>query len=101
MSLLAKLTGEESPKLPVHQFYAALQEMADGAQTKSGIMAAFGLVTATSDESELDFLIAHFQDSANKERWLSRIHGLLVLAESGYFDYKTKSILSARIQSIG
>ena len=102
MSLYDKLTGVEQPKLPTHQFQAAMSEWADGATgfSRATIISGFGLTL--DDEAELDALKVIY-DSANtnakKQRLLKVFDNVMMLAESqdehGF--YTTKAEIVARL----
>lgn len=89
MALLDRLIGTEEPKLPVHQFMAALAEYKRAAITGPQIVSAFDLSAgeATSLQDFLDNL-----DSVAIDR--SMIHDVLLLAEAGYY---TKAQVQARL----
>jgi len=89
MALIDRLLGTEDPKLPVHQFMAALAEYKRGAITGANIVSAFGLSAgeAISLQSFLNNL-----DSSSIDRTL--IHDVLLLGESGYY---TKTQVTTRL----
>ena len=99
MALLEKLKGTNDIKLPVHQFYSALIEWSEGATTRADIVSYFSL--DASDETDLDWLKGKFDASANKREFADRIHGIFMLAESGYPNYQTQTELVAIISGIG
>lgn len=100
MSLLDKLTGAGQVKVPVHQFWASLYEMAAGEKTKADIMAAFNLQPGTDDETELDFLINKYNASADKPKFVESIHVLFMLAEYRLFGYHDKTTITDRINRL-
>lgn len=89
MALLDRLIGTEEPKIPVHQFMAALAEYKRSALTGAQIVSAFGLSAGetTALQSFLDNL-----DGATIDRGL--VHDVLLLAENGYY---TKSVVQSRL----
>jgi len=99
MSLLDKLAGDQEPKLPVHQFYAALAEFAAGAVTRQNVVDYFQLDSA--DEVELDFLIAEYQatDPTRQQEFLEFIHRIFMLAEVKVPGYDSNAALSTRISN--
>lgn len=99
MALLEKLTGEVQPKLPVHQFYSALIEWDAGETTRATIVTHFNL--DASDEVDLDWLKGKFDASLNKREFAERIHGIFMLAETGYPGFTTQPELVAIINGIG
>ncbi len=80
MSLLDRLLGTENPKLPVHQFMAALAEYERSAITKQNIVDTFDLdeTEATALQDFLDEI-----DASNIGR--AQIHDVLMLGESGLY----------------
>lgn len=80
MGLLDRLIGTEDPKLPVHQFMAALAEYKRGALTGTQVASTFGLSAgeAISLQAFLDNLGASTIDRA-------MIHDVLLLAETGLY----------------
>lgn len=99
MSLLDKLTGVEQPKLPVHQFWAAMDEYAGGHISEEEFKAAFGIVDGT-DLTEWEWLKGRYTVSTNKPDFLVKMHTLFMLAERRLFNYQDKSVLSNRISSM-
>lgn len=80
MALLDRLLGTEEPKLPTHQFMAALAEYKRGAITGPQIVSAFGLSGA--EATALQFFLDNL-DGSTIDRTL--IHDVLLLGESGYY----------------
>ena len=79
MALYERLTGEGRPKLPVHQFAAAVAEKARGKLTRADIGAAFSLSEA--ELVEFDALEARMLiDTALSS---GALHDVLLLAETG------------------
>ena len=97
MSLIDRLAGNEEPKLPTHQFYAALSEFAAGELTKAQIVDFF--VLDSGEEAELDVLIAAYQAAlpARKLEFRAMIHEIFLLAEVSAPGYTTASELNSRI----
>lgn len=102
MSLLDRLRGIEEPKIPSHQFQAAMSEWADGAAGFSRATIISGFQLKLADEAELDALKAIY-NSANtdkkKARLLKAFDSIVMLAEdsndSGF--YTTKAEINARL----
>lgn len=59
MSLYTRLIGLESPKIPVHQFMAALGEIERGKLTEGNVSAAFGL--SAGEQTELASLVTRIR----------------------------------------
>ncbi len=76
MGLYERLVGEEEPKLPVHQFYAACHEVVRGQKTGSQAAVAFGL--SASEQAEAQTLIARVQSTALTAE---EVHQVLCLGE--------------------
>jgi len=89
MSLLDRLLGNEDPKLPVHQFMAALAEYKRGAITKQIVIDAF-LLSVPEGTSLQTFLTKLDSDTIDR----GFIHDVLLLGEAGYY---TKSQVQARL----
>lgn len=105
MSLIDRLRGVEKPKIPVHQFQAAMYEWADGAPgfTRVTIISSFALTPA--DEVELDWLKARWEDAKTngKERqFRAALDNVLLLAENsdetGF--YNTVPEITARLTAV-
>lgn len=102
MSLFDRLRGAERPKIPSHQFQAAMSEWADGAAGFSRTTIIAGFQLTADDETELDALKAIY-DLANTDkkraRLLKAFDNVLMLAEdsndSGF--YTTKAEINARL----
>lgn len=98
MSLLNRLIGTEEPKIAVHQFWAAMEETANGEMTVQEIKDY--LQMSEEDSDEFDWLIGKYQASTDKPRFLYLMHVLYVLAEIEAPGYGTQSELQARINRI-
>jgi hypothetical protein len=102
MSLLDRLRGTVPPKIPSHQFQAAMSEWADGATGFSRATIISGFKLTVDDETELDALKAIY-DLANtdkkKARLLKVFDSIVMLAEdsrdTGF--YSTKAQINARL----
>ena len=99
MSLIDRLSNDEDPKIPVHQFYAALAEYAAGAITRAGLVSYFQM--SAEDETELDALIADYQAAPadRKQEFLEFVHRIFILAEVKAPGYDTKAALNTRINN--
>jgi len=96
--LLNRLSGEVAPKLPVHQFWAALSEWTFGEVSRQDVIDAFGI--QANEEADLDWLFTKYTASSDKPAFLHLIHSLFILAEVGYFGYNVKATMTARINAI-
>lgn len=93
MALVERLMGLEEPKIPVHDFFAAAQEIIAGRLTVAQVKTALALDTA--GESEFDAIAATAPTGstaaalANKALWVHSMHAVFILAEGGYAGYDT------------
>ena len=89
MALLDRIIGTEEPKIPVHQFMAALAEYKRGAVTGAQVVAAFDL--STEETAALDTWLSNLDtDAINRDL----IHDVLLLAEDGLY---TKATVITRL----
>lgn len=98
MGLLNQLIGEELPKLPVHQFWASLQEVSHGELTIAQVKSYFQLSQESSND--LDWLVGKYQASTDKPEFLRIIHVIFMLAETSAPGYSNQTDLVARINRI-
>jgi hypothetical protein len=89
MPLLDRLLGTEEPKLPVHEFMAALAEYKRGAVSKAQIVSAFDL--SAGEATALDAYLSAL-DADTIDRTL--IHDVLMLGEGEYY---TKAQVQSRL----
>ncbi len=81
--LYEKLTGQEDPRVPVHQFMAVVAERHRGALTREDIISIFLL--AAEDLTDLDEILDK-ADSLAADRVFEfgrLLHDILLLSESG------------------
>lgn len=101
MALFDRLTAQGQPeKIPVHQFMAAMQEMARGFLTKAQVVAMFSM--DASDEAELDQIIARYQTKTtalDRFMFAHAIHDILMLSERD-LAYTTRTAVRDRILAI-
>ena len=92
------LSSETEPKIPVHQFMAAIAEAVRGQVTRAQIITAFEL--RVEDETDLDFLITKVGTLAVGEKFeFTRVlHDILLLAERG-LAYNTRTSFVDRINA--
>jgi hypothetical protein len=100
MSLYARVRAEDTTKISVHRFGAALRQMAAGQLTRQQVIDAFQLVN--SDITEFDALIATYTAlgtgnataAFTKAAWLYRMEDVFLLVETGdYTEAKAKTAL--------
>lgn len=97
-SLFDKLVGNEEPRVSVHGFVAALKEWQDGAVTRADIVQSFGL--DAGDESDLDWLKAQAQASADREKFVAALEQVLILGQQRRFGYNVKATAVARVSAL-
>lgn len=98
MSLIDKLSGEEEPKLPVHQFWGMLVEWVLGEATRQNVIDEFSL--STEDIVELDWIKTKIDNSSNKANFMHILHSTFMLAERKMRGYHIKATIQARIGRI-
>ncbi len=86
MTLMTRLIDPNpgEVKLPVHQFMAALAELARGEVTRAQVIAFFSL--SASEETQLDEFIANQAGSGSKLINRQEIHDVLMLGEIGAYN---------------
>ena len=89
MAILPRLLGTEEPRLPIHQFMAALAEYKRGAITGPQIVSGFGLSPTEATQLQ-DFLDNLDADTVNR----ALIHDVLLLGERGYY---SPSLVATRL----
>jgi hypothetical protein len=101
MALVERLMGLESPKIPVHDFMAAAQEIVAGRLTIAQVKTALNLDAAA--QAEFDTLAATAPTGttatalANKALWVHSMHAVFVLAEGGYTGYNTAAAVRTKL----
>ncbi len=100
MGLYERLAKRDdaNPKIPVHQFIAAISEMGRGQFARADIITMFSL--RTEDEAGLDTLITKVNAMAAGRRFeFGRLlHDMLLLAEEE-MAYTTKAAFDTRISA--
>ncbi len=81
MSLLDRLSGTQEPRIPAHQFFAALVGLADGQVTRAQVEALFAIPSSGVDKVELDFVVNGYQSAVNKSRYQTALHSIFLLLE--------------------
>jgi hypothetical protein len=101
MALVERLMGLEEPKIPVHDFFAAQQEVVNGTLTAAQVKTYLGMDAAA--QAEYDTLIALYPTGTtavayfNKSTFISRVHSVFILAEQGYPGYDTAAGVRAKL----
>ena len=101
MALVERLMGVEAPKIPVHDFFAAAQEIISGRLTAAQVKTALGLDVAAS--TEFDQLAATAPVGTNatalaqKALWVESMHSVFILAEGEYAGYATPAQVRTKL----
>ena len=110
MALLDRVAGTEEPKIPVHQFQAALDEWALGstqlgatnAARRTAVINAFAIQPA--EESDLDFLQQKFTDAVTNGKdvtFRKVLDNVLMISEvpdlAAALNYDTQANIVARL----
>ena len=98
MGLYSRIVGEESPKIPVHQFMALLSERPRGAITREEIISLLSLDVGES--IELDDILDKSDALATDRRFefARMMHDIMLLSESG-LKYMTSTDFYDRINT--
>ncbi len=101
MALVERLMRLEEPRIPVHHFFAAQQEIISGRLTVAQVKSFLQMDAAA--QAEYDALIALAPSGtsatalANKALYISGIHAIFLLAEFGYPGYSTPAEVRAKL----
>lgn len=101
MALVERLMGDSSPKIPVHDFFAACNELSVGRLTAAQIKNFLGMDAAAA--AEFDALIALAPTGstalaiANRAMYISGVHSVFILAENKYPTYSTGAEVRAKL----
>lgn len=101
MALVERLMGLETPKIPVHDFFAAQSEVIRGALTVTQVKNALNMDAAA--QAEYDALVALAPTGstatalANKALFIEQIHSVFILAEGGYTGYNTATAVRNKL----
>ncbi len=98
MALLNRLRGTEEPKLPVHQFQAALSEWQEGGMTRAQVLTAFSITSA--EEAQLDQVKALYQNAVDRTRFRKVFDNVLLLAEINTVPYETGAKILSRLSGV-
>lgn len=101
MALIERLMGLEEPKIPVHDFFAAQQEIMVGRLTVTAVKNFLGMDAAAA--AEYDALIA-LSPAGNtaaqyfaKTNYVQAAHSVFILAEERYPGYDTPANVRAKL----
>ena len=98
MGLYERLMGFEQPKLPVHQFMGAMQEISLGNMTGAQGVTAFGLSPAEATEaSTLQATIAAEPTAVEKKVKAMEVERVLFLAEQRLVPFDTPAAVKTRL----
>lgn len=101
MALVERLMGLESPKIPVHAFFAAAQEIIAGRLTTTQVKNFLNM--DASAQTEFDAIAATAPTGstatalANKALWVHGIHSIFVLAEDRIPGYDTAANVRSKL----
>lgn len=101
MALVERLMNIETPRIPVHDFFAAQSELARGALTVAGIKTFLQMDAACA--AEYDLLVASAPTGSTTANQLARgfyidkIHAVFMLAERRYPGYSTPAEVRAKL----
>jgi hypothetical protein len=101
MALVERLMGLEEPKIPVHAFFAAAQEVINGRLTTAQVKSFLEMDAAA--QAEYDTIGATAPSgstalaTAQKSLWLEGIHGIFLLAEGAYAGYSTPAAVRTKL----
>ena len=93
MPLVERLTHsdpDDTRHIAVHEFVAAMHVVAIGDRTKAQLKSHYNMTAA--DETEFDTMVAAAPPAfqvANLERYINRIHWVLILSEGDVPTYQT------------
>lgn len=97
--------GLKGDKIPVHDFFAAANEIVAGALTAAQVKGAIGAragvdASGTSDVADFDTLAALMPgagDPAGRALYVERVHGVFILAEGRYAGYATPAQVRGKL----
>lgn len=102
MALVERLMGDlGEPKIPVHDFFAAAQEIINGRLTAAQVKTFLNMDAAA--QAEFDTIAAtapagtNATALANKALWLEGMHGIFLLAEGRYPGYSTPAEVRTKL----
>lgn len=95
------ITPDTINKIPVHYFFAAAHQRADGPLTRQNVIDMFAL--GPDDVTEYDSLAALAPTGssatalANRALWVEKMHAVCLLAEGRYAGYATPTLVRAKL----
>jgi hypothetical protein len=101
MALVERLMGLEEPKIPVHGFFAAANEIVAGRLTIAQVKSYLQMDQAAQDEMDALAALAPTGTNAtalaNKALWISQVHSVFMLAEGQYPGYDTPAGVRSKL----
>ncbi len=101
MGLLARIRGDEDPKMSIHQFSAAMRQVHRGRNTVAQLKSAFEMDAQA--QTDMDWLVSQYTAQAVGDRveWLEALDDVLMLAEKANLPtYGSDAEVQARITEI-
>lgn len=101
MALVERLMGLEEPKIPVHDFFAAQQQVTKGNITVANVKSFLNMDAAAA--AEYDALVALYPTGTsaaayfNKTQYIQDCHSVFILAEERYPGYDTPANVRAKL----
>jgi hypothetical protein len=101
MALVERLMGLEEPKIPVHDFFAAQQQVIKGNITVTQVKSFLNMDAACA--AEYDALVALYPTGTtaaayfNKTQYIQDSHSVFLLAENRYPGYSTPAEVRAKL----
>lgn len=101
MALIERLMELETPKIPIHTFYAAQHERIEGQVTRNQIVAFFGMDAAAAAEYDALAALAPTGTQAAavaaKAMFISRVHAVFMLAAARVPGYDTAAAVRTKL----
>lgn len=101
MALVERLMALESPRIPVHFFFAANDERVAGNLTRQEVIDMFALDAAAITEYDALAATAPTGSSAlataQKAMFVERIHAVFLLAEGRFVGYDTPALVRTKL----
>ena len=101
MPLVERLMKEEEPRIAVHAFFAAQQEIISGRLTAAQVKAFLQMDATAAAEYDAMIALAPTGTSAtalaNKALYVSGIHSIFILAEHRVPGYSTPTEVRAKL----
>jgi hypothetical protein len=101
MALVERLMDLESPRIRVHDFFAANHERIEGRLTRQSVIDMFALDTASTTEYDALAALAPTGTSAlataQKAMFINQVHSVFILAEGRYAGYETPANVRTKL----